>query len=53
METEYLVITLSLTCMGISLKELGNLTMVSASEMWVTEEKKTDKDDSELGFSHL
>lgn len=39
---QFYVITLSLTCMSVSLKELGNLTVVSAPEMWVTEEKKAD-----------
>lgn len=36
---EFYVITWSPTCMRISSKEFGNLAMVPAPEMWVTEEK--------------
>lgn len=41
-ETEFYVILLSPTCMRVSPRELGNITMVLASEMWVTEKIKAD-----------
>lgn len=42
-QTEFDVIALSPTCMRVQPEELGNPTMVSVPEIWVTGEKKAEE----------